>query len=99
MRTALSTALLTVLALGLAAGCRNKFTRVNYETVYIGQDQHSVRKVIGKPDKRSDEEWIYENERPFYQATISFEDGLVSAKEWVPSKDALEEYLPETGDE
>ena len=99
MRTALSTALLTVLALGLAAGCRNKFTRVNYETVYIGQDQHSVRKVIGKPTKQADDEWIYENKRPFYQAIISFEDGVVSAKEWIPSRDALDEGPPETGGE
>ena len=89
MRTPLLMVLAMVLAGSLLAGCRNKFTRVNYETIYIGQDQHSVRKAIGKPDRKTDDEWVYENHRPFYQAVITFEEGAVVDKEWIPSKDAL----------
>ncbi len=100
MRTALSTILLAALAFGLAAGCRNKFTRVNYETVYVGQDQHSVHKAIGRPDKTVGDEWTYENRRPFYRAVLTFEEGVVASKDWIGSKDMLDDSdEPATGDD
>jgi hypothetical protein len=90
MRIRFSIAVAVVLAGSLLGGCRNKFTRVNYESIYVGQDAPSVRKTIGKPDTKTDSEWIYENDRPFYRAVISFSEGAVSDKEWIPSRDALE---------
>ena len=97
MRTPLSVAVAIVLT-GLAlGGCRNRFTRVNYETIYIGQDPPSVRKAIGKPDRQTDTEWVYEHNRPFYRAVITFNEGAVSDKIWIPLKDALPETSSEAG--
>ena len=95
MRTPLSIVLVILLAGALLGGCGNGFTRVNYETIYVGQDEHSVQKAIGKPDRKTEGLWIYEHDHPFYQAIITFEDGLVSRKEWIPSRDALPDTAPD----
>ncbi|HDZ22264.1 hypothetical protein LCGC14_0274890 [marine sediment metagenome] len=87
--TSLTLALTVVLAM-LLAGC-NKFTRVRYETVYVGQPDWEVTKTLGEPMVRFSDEWVYENEKPWYKAIIKFEGNKVSGKSWYDSKE-LEDH-------
>lgn len=72
---------IAMMAACFSAGC-NKFTRPRYETIYVGQDQFEVQKTLGEPYATFSDEWIYENEKPFYKAIIKFEGGKVSHKAW-----------------
>lgn len=80
----------TVVLAMLLAGC-NKFTRPRYETVYVGQPDWEVAKTLGEPMVRYSDEWVYENEKPWYKAIIKFEGDRVSGKSWYDSKE-LEDH-------
>jgi hypothetical protein len=66
----------------LPIGCGPKFTRVDYETVFVGQQQWEVQQALGTPHASIGNTWIYENDMPFYKAVIWFEDGRVTRKAW-----------------
>ncbi|MFP4052779.1 MAG: hypothetical protein ACLFV7_02835 [Phycisphaerae bacterium] len=70
-------------AMLLAGGCaREPFTRVNYETVYLGQVADEVEATLGAPDRVEGSRWVYIHRQPFYQAIIAFDEGRVVSKQW-----------------
>jgi hypothetical protein len=71
----------TLLA-ALPTGCGPKFTRVDYETIFVGQQQWDVQQAIGEPTSTIGSKWIYENDMPFYKAVIWFEGARVTKKAW-----------------
>ena len=76
----------------LCAGCQSKFTRQNYETIYLGQPDYDVQSKLGQPDERRDGTWIYVREKPFSKAVIVIEDGRVADKNWSWYRD--QEHAP-----
>ncbi len=68
------------------AGCQQKFTRQNYDTIYIGQPAQQVEMTLGKPDVKFDSQWNYINEEPFYKAIIKIENGKVADKSWADER-------------
>lgn len=76
--------LAAVLLVGVfAAGCGGaEFTRVNYETIYLGQPAGAVEDKLGEPTRREEQTWIYVNDDPWYRAAIEFDDGRVTDKQW-----------------
>ena len=67
----------------LAVGCGGpKFSRVNYETIYLGQPAGAVEDKLGEPTRREEGTWIYVNDEPWYRAVIEFDDGRVADKHW-----------------
>ncbi len=71
--------------LSVSAGCahRYRFTRQRYETIYDGQKAPQVEKTLGRPLRRTDREWTYVHEKPFYQAVIYFDpDARVTGTVW-----------------
>jgi hypothetical protein len=67
----------------IAGGCGGqKFTRVNYETIYLGQPADAVEEKLGEPTERSRARWLYVNDQPWYQAVIEFDNGKVIDKRW-----------------
>jgi hypothetical protein len=67
----------------LAGGCaKESFTRVRYETVYLGQVAEEVEATLGPPDRIEDNRWMYIHREPFYQAIIAFDEGRVVSKQW-----------------
>ena len=80
MRAAMLMGLLGVMVLG---GCaREPFTRVRYETIYLGQVAEEVKATLGEPDRVEGDRWVYTHRDPFYQAILLFEDGRVVEKQW-----------------
>jgi hypothetical protein len=80
----LSALLLAALLIG---GCRQKFTRVNYETIYIGMESQHVRRRIGPPTEAGDRRWVYVNPMPYYRAEILFDQAdRVDGKSWSYSR-------------
>jgi hypothetical protein len=75
--------LLVPLALlaGLVAGCE-RFTRQNYETLFVGQQETEVRQVLGEPRLRTPTVWIYEHDHPYYKAVLRFGEGKLVGKTW-----------------
>jgi hypothetical protein len=86
-----------VLAAGLA-GCGGKsLTRQRYETIYVGQPDWDVLKVLGRPTYQEFDTWTYVHTRtPYFQAIIHFREGKVIAKEWSyePPKSRDQELWP-----
>jgi hypothetical protein len=80
----LSAALLATIFCG---GCNEQFTKQRYETIYIGQSQMEVEKILGNPEARFSDSWTYLHEEPFYKAVIQFRDGRVSDKAWYDEKE------------
>lgn len=80
---------LTLLLAMLAAGCGGaKFTRQNYETIYMGMPQERVETILGKPASQRGPLWIYHHETPFYSAAIRFdEERKVREKSWTYERD------------
>jgi len=75
--------LVACLLIGSLAGCGGrKFTPQRYDTVYIGQPAWAVERALGAADERSPERWIYLHSKPYYRATITFQNGQVSEKHW-----------------
>jgi hypothetical protein len=66
-----------------ATGCAPaRFTRPNYETVYIGQPAYAVADTLGRPHEERGNTWIYRHETPFYMARITFRNNRVIDKKW-----------------
>ncbi len=71
------------LLIGSLAGCGGrKFTPQRYDTVYIGQPAWAVERTLGAAAEKSPDRWIYLHTKPYYRATITFQDGEVTAKHW-----------------
>ncbi|MFW6061393.1 MAG: hypothetical protein ACOC93_01160 [Planctomycetota bacterium] len=77
-----ATMLTAAMAALLLSGCQQKFTRVNYETVYLGMHPEHVRDRLGEPTRRQDGNWLYVHRDPAYQALIRFARGQVASKRW-----------------
>ena len=81
--------LLTMLLLSLLLpGCARKFTRANYDSIYVGQEQWEVAETLGDPKSqgRFAREWHYvkDSSKHYYKAIIAFdEDRRVASKRWV----------------
>lgn len=87
-RRRMATVLLAaLLAAALLPGCQEKFTRVNYETIYLGMDPDHVRDRLGEPARQWNGNWLYTHRDPAYQALIRFADGQVVAKRWAWGED------------
>jgi hypothetical protein len=72
-----------VLLASLAAGCaRQRFTRQNFETLYVGMPAASVERKLGEPDRRLGDRWVYVSERPYYRAEVLFRNGRVAEMDW-----------------
>jgi len=82
MKNLVITLVAVVAVSSVLAGCQQKFTRQNYDTIYIGQPAHQVEMSLGKPDVQFSNEWNYINEEPFYKAIIKIQDGKVVDKSW-----------------
>ena len=67
---------------GMAAGCRGKLTRQQYETIYVGQPACEVARALGEPEERSDRTWTYVREMPFRKVVVTFKDERVVHKAW-----------------
>ncbi len=80
-----------VLAAVATAGCQDKFSRQNYETVYVGMVPREVKQVLGRPDEKTPETWTYRRERPCEIAVIDFKDCRVTKKQWYVSEEQREE--------
>ena len=74
--------LAAVLLVCLCAGCQQKFTRQQYETIYVGMPDWQVRNVLGQATVTHGDAWAYVNESPYYRATIEFENSHVTGKRW-----------------
>ena len=70
-----------VVAAMFLGGCA-QFTRQNYEMIQKGDSQARVEGVLGKPEQRRSDMWLYVNRTPYYQAKIHFEKDQVVKKEW-----------------
>jgi outer membrane protein assembly factor BamE (lipoprotein component of BamABCDE complex) len=80
-RTALAAAMLA--AVLAVAGC--EFTRQAYEAVSLGQTQDDVKKTLGPPTYRTDNEWVYTRSDPrdLVKVVVRFdEDKKVAGKSW-----------------
>jgi len=83
-------AMLTAAALlaGISAGCGSKgFTRVNYDTLYVGQPADAVEDMLGEPDTREADTWTYVQQTPYCKAVIRFKDGRLADKQWHHQRD------------
>lgn len=80
----------------LFAGCSRKFTRANFDSIYVGQEQWEVADVMGNPESqgRFASEWHYvkDSSKHYFKAVIAFdEDRRVASKRWVePGHDGPE---------
>jgi len=70
-----------VLAATFLGGC-TQFTRQNYEMVQLGDSPARVQDVLGKPEQRSRDLWLYVNTTPYYQAKLHFKNDRLVKKEW-----------------
>ena len=73
-----------VVVLFLCAGCQQgRFTRENYDTIYVTQPAREVERIMGPPERSAPEHWDYVRRRPVHcEARIWFHDGNVARKEW-----------------
>ena len=90
-------AVLLLAGAGAAPGCHGRrFTRENYETLYVGQPAWAIERKLGEPDRRGEGVWYYEREKPYYQrAEVHFDNGKATRFEW--SYDRPEEAPPAGG--
>lgn len=72
-------------AIGLLAGCAQKFTRNNFDMIHVGaDDREDVRKLLGKPRIDATGEWYYVDDEQSQHARIFFDgNGRVRGKEWM----------------
>ncbi len=74
--------LVALLLAGSLAGC-SRFTRQNYETIYVGQPAWDVERAMGRPTAIEGEEWVYLHEAaPYRRAVIRLVNGKVVGKSW-----------------
>ena len=80
--------MVAVLLSGFAiGGCTGqKFTRQQYDTLYVGQPPGGVYESLGEPQERRGDVWMYVNDRPFYRAAIVFEDDRLAKKFWTTDR-------------
>ncbi len=71
-----------VVATMLCAGCQKTLTRQKYDTLYIGQPDYAVRRMLGEPQLRTDGTWTYVHNDPYYRAVIDFQDNRIASKKW-----------------
>ena len=76
--------LMTVVVVAmLCVGCGSKtLTRQKYDTLYIGQPDYAVQRMLGEPQSRNDGMWTYVHNKPYYRAMIDFQDNRVVSKKW-----------------
>ena len=82
--------MVVILLSGFAiGGCTGpKFTRQQYDTLYIGQPPGAVYASLGEPQEMRGDVWVYVNDRPFYRAVIVFEDDQLAKKSWTIDRNA-----------
>jgi outer membrane protein assembly factor BamE (lipoprotein component of BamABCDE complex) len=69
-------------------GCAEKFTRMRYDSVYIGQSKEGVEATLGNTPYRFSDTWTYVHDEPHYRAVIKFDaEGKVSDKAWYDAKE------------
>jgi len=69
----------------LAAGCANRFTYENYQTVEVGMSADQVEEILGKPSSSGADQWVYEGKERgvVTEAYITFDDeNRVVEMEW-----------------
>ena len=71
-----------VVAAALCVGCQKTFTRQKYDTLYVGQPDYAVRRMLWEPQFRSDGTWTYVHSNPYYRAVIDFQDNPITSKKW-----------------
>ena len=71
-----------VVATMLCVGCRGILTRQEYDTLYIGQPDYAVRRMLGEPQLRRNGTWTYVHNDPYYRAVIDFQDNRIASKKW-----------------
>jgi outer membrane protein assembly factor BamE (lipoprotein component of BamABCDE complex) len=90
---------IVVLGLGLVflAGCAQRFSRERFDMITIGMDSRDdVRELMGEPDTRLDDQWLYDDVDERKSALIYFDrNGRVVSKEWMDTQEGTWE---ETGD-
>ena len=57
-----------VLSLGCFSG--EKFTKPNFDTIYVGQNAGDVMQTLGQPTQQSEYVWTYIHNRPYYKGCI-----------------------------
>ncbi len=81
-----------VLSLGCFSG--EKFTKPNFDTIYVGQNAGDVMQTLGQPTQQSEYVWTYIHNRPYYKGCIKVDQGRVIGKTWTYDKEGEATTMP-----
>lgn len=84
--TVVGTAL--VAALLLLCGCASRLTYERFDLIRVEADSRAdVQALLGEPDARFDDEWIYDDRSRRVAAIVYFDaEGRVAGKEWIDAE-------------
>jgi hypothetical protein len=83
-RSLILTALAGGVLLTVLTGC-DQLSRKRFDMITVNVDQqYDVKKLIGPPDDKLDDQWVYERPEKHVHVLIDFDDsGRVVRKQWV----------------
>lgn len=83
-------------AICILGGCfkSEKFTKPNYDTIYVGQYAPDVLETLGQPTQQTQYVWTWIHQRPYYKACIKVDQGRVIGKNWTYDKEGEASTMP-----
>ncbi len=90
MKPLIVTVTMVLGCLGLMTGC-DQLTREHYNMITVDVDtQFDVDRIIGEPNNKLDNEWLYERVDKHLVVKIEFGDGgVVTRKEWIDAAEGV----------